>query len=197
MADSYVSSSASVRDDVNDSLVQTLPSALPSALPDASALFARVERQLWQEARHLWRGWKGATVDAPYGTQVVNHADAAAVVWRAALEHFPRLSDRFERTDTVTLAKNARPIERHRDNPAFPGTHKLLIYCNDADDCDVGGTRFFPAPPSSSSASQTAVDVTYGAGRVVIFDLNVEHEGLRNPSGRVKRALGLRIREKL
>jgi len=152
----------------------------------ALRLYTYLECELWDCARSCWRGWKGASVSDPYGTQVIVNAAAAEVFWRAALALEPSLGDRFERTDTVTLAKNNRAIERHRDNVAYAGTHKLLLYANGVGDCDVGGTRFH-------LRDGTALDVEYVAGRLVLFDLSLEHEGLRNVSGHVKRTLGLRI----
>jgi len=159
------------------------------ARDDAFALFERVESSLWDGSRAQWRGRTGSTVRAPYGTQIIRNDVVARLVWDSVVALFDTevvLTDHFTPTDTITLAKNGRAIERHRDNVAYAGDWKLLVYCNHSDDGDVAGTRFFTRDGGS-------VDMAYAPGAVVLFNLALEHEGLPVPQSKLKRTLGLRL----
>lgn len=158
---------------------------------DIVSLFSRVERTLWDEARGSWRGWTGATLEDPYGTQIVKHEGAARMIWDAVLQAAPALESRFESTKTVTISKNGVAIERHRDNPLYEGDWKLLLYANAASDGDVAGTRFFP-----HGVREPPLDIPYSVGAVTLFRMDIEHEGARIPAGVMKRTLGLRLKAK-
>ncbi len=86
----------------------------------------------------------------------------------------------------VTLSSNTKHLDWHRD-PVFGGeTHKLLIYLNAFPEGAGGGTLF--KIPGISGVQRIAPR----PGRLVIFDIRLEHAGEPFPAGMAKYSIGFR-----
>lgn len=83
----------------------------------------------------------------------------------------------------VTLSNNSTHVKWHKDPVFGDETHKILIYLNELP--SGGGTLF--RMPDGSIWREHAVP-----GRLVLFDIRLEHSGEPFPAGCAKYTMGFR-----
>ena len=86
----------------------------------------------------------------------------------------------------VTFSKNTTHIDWHKDTVFGDETHKLLIYLSAFKE-DSGGGTLFKIPESN-----TIRRIAPQPGRLVIFDIRLEHAGEPFPAGMCKYSIGFR-----
>lgn len=83
----------------------------------------------------------------------------------------------------ISLSNNTTHLNWHKDPVFGDETHKILIYLNELP--SGGGTLF--RMPDGSIRHENAV-----AGRLVMFDIRLEHAGEPFPTGCAKYTIGFR-----
>ena len=83
----------------------------------------------------------------------------------------------------VTITNNSKPVGRHRDAKLREERYKILIYLNDITN---GGTKFF--------VGEDTVRIKNAKNRMVMFDMNIEHESEIFKSQTNKMVIGFRLK---
>ena len=83
----------------------------------------------------------------------------------------------------VTVTNNTRAVGKHTDSKHNNEKFKILIYLNDV---SKGGTIFYPHKCKPQIVQNKK-------NRLVIFDINIEHEGEKFNPGQEKIAIGFRL----
>ena len=83
----------------------------------------------------------------------------------------------------VTVTNSKKPVCRHKDGKINGEKYKVLIYLNEIE--KNGGTIFFD--------EKGIKQVQNKENRMVIFDIDLEHESEKFREGVVKKAIGFRV----